>query len=348
MKDKPIETGNPSDLSGLLVVNPEDAGNERTQPETTEQNPGAKADGQEADVDWDAPEGADNAADDAATGDDGQQTGDDGDAEAEGSEEQPSGEPFYEVSVNGTAQRITLKEALAGYQRQADYTLKTQEVATAREQLAGELQQLQAHRASYKQVLDALEAKLGPANQEPTGEQWDALRASDPDKYATEWADYQRRAEQRNAIKAERERVANEETGEARKALQTYVDGERVKLVAAFPQWKAADGKVDANKMTAAIKEVREYVGKTFGYTEAELDRSYDHRMIVLAHKAMLYDRAEAARKTAKGKLAAAPEMPAPGARVPPKSGKAVAQQEAQKKFDKSGRIDDAVNLLLA
>jgi hypothetical protein len=345
-----IDSGSPSELAGLLVVNPEE-GNERPDAgsgDTTppEENGGA---GKEA-VDWnDDAAGEHDNADDTATGADDAADDQDGSAETEGEgEQQTEADTMVEVVIGGETKQVPLKEALAGYQRQEDYTRKTQEVAAAREALAAEAEAVRAHRASYKSVLDALEAKIGPANQEPTAEQWDALKNSDPDRYAVEWADYQRRAEQRKHIDTERQRVLTEEAAEHRKVLQTYVDGERAKLVAAMPQWKGKDGKIDAEKFTKEIEDIRAYATKAFNYSKDELDRAYDHRLIVAFRKAMLFDRAEAARVAAKGKLAAAPDMPAPGSRVPHKNASQTAKKEAQKKFEKTGKVEDGVALLLS
>jgi hypothetical protein len=47
-------------------------------------------------------------------------------------------------------------------------------------------------------------------------------------------------------------------------------------------------------------------------------------------------------------KLAAAPDMPAPGSRVPHKNANPGAKQEAQKKFEKTGKVEDAVALILS
>lgn len=44
-------------------------------------------------------------------------------------------EPTFEVTINGQKQRVTQSELLNGYQRQADYTRKTQELASQRRQL---------------------------------------------------------------------------------------------------------------------------------------------------------------------------------------------------------------------
>ena len=45
-------------------------------------------------------------------------------------------EPGYVVKIGGEEQQVTLEELQNGYQRQADYTRKTQEIAAERERLA--------------------------------------------------------------------------------------------------------------------------------------------------------------------------------------------------------------------
>lgn len=343
----PPEVETLSDLAGLLVVNPE-KGNEGNSQLETHEAPETPKGGDEApaEVDWENDAPAGNPED--GTSDD-EQPESDGDEDApEGDEQATEDEPLHEVTLNGETKKVTLKEALDGYQRLQDYTRKTEEVARQREAVAAELEAVRAHRTSYKQVLDALEARLVPANQEPTSEQWEQLKAEDATRYATEWADYQRRSEQRGQIEAERQRVTAEERVEQSKLLRAHVEGERAKLFAANPQWKGQDGKIDAKKVETEIKEIREYGAKTFGFSEAELNQAYDHRLIIAFRKAMLWDKAEVARTAAKEKLAAAPEVAARGSRVQPKSAVQARKQEAQKRFDKTGRVDDAVDLLLS
>jgi len=47
----------------------------------------------------------------------------------------PTGE-MYNVKIDGEMQQVSMDELQNGYQRQADYTRKTQELATERERLA--------------------------------------------------------------------------------------------------------------------------------------------------------------------------------------------------------------------
>lgn len=44
-------------------------------------------------------------------------------------------EPGYVVKIDGEEQQVSLEELQNGYQRQADYTRKTQEIAAERERL---------------------------------------------------------------------------------------------------------------------------------------------------------------------------------------------------------------------
>ena len=51
------------------------------------------------------------------------------------------------VKIDGKEEQIPLKEAIAGYQRQADYSRKTAHVAEMRKQIEAEAQQVMAERA---------------------------------------------------------------------------------------------------------------------------------------------------------------------------------------------------------
>jgi hypothetical protein len=71
-------------------------------------------------------------------------------------EPQGSGET-YQVKVNGEVIEVTLDEALAGYQRQADYTRKAQALSQEREAFQEEIQQYQETFATLEQLDQAWE-----------------------------------------------------------------------------------------------------------------------------------------------------------------------------------------------
>lgn len=76
------------------------------------------------------------------------------DAEDDGAEDDPRLAETYQVKVDGEVVEVSLKEALAGYQRQADYTRKAQALAAEKQEMeqtiaefsetVGSLQQLDA------------------------------------------------------------------------------------------------------------------------------------------------------------------------------------------------------------
>jgi hypothetical protein len=78
----------------------------------------------------------------------------DEDIEEEGEDSEDESNPdldkVYTVKVDGEEVEVTLKEALAGYQRQADYTRKAQSVAEAKELLEQEI-------AQYSESLEQLD-----------------------------------------------------------------------------------------------------------------------------------------------------------------------------------------------
>lgn len=329
------------DLAGLLT-----APAEKTAPKPAKE---AVAAGQTPKVDEeDDDEKTPAANDDADEGDAGTEgetpktDADDADAEGDEADEATEGdpEPLYPVKIDGKEERVTLKEALAGYQRNADYTRKTQEVAEGRKVLDAELAGARQQRTEYASVLTALQAHLGTADKERTEPEWNTLRASDPTKYATEWADFQRRDQQRNAIKAEQDRLVGEQKNENTKVFRTYLDGERTKLQAALPVLK------DPVKGPEEIKALRKFAGETFGYSEAELEQAYDHRLLLIVNMARKWDAHSKALTTAKAKLDAAPELPEPTSRQPAVNSKTKARAVQMKTLERTGKIDDAVALM--
>ena len=80
------------------------------------------------------------------------------------------GDKYVKVKVDGSELDVPVKEALSGYQRQADYTRKTQELATQRESLQFAQTIATALEQDPTGTLDLLSRHYGagqPANQPP-------------------------------------------------------------------------------------------------------------------------------------------------------------------------------------
>ena len=67
----------------------------------------------------------------------------------------------YTVKIDGVEQSVSLDELRNGYQRQADYTRKTQELATERERLAQGEAIVQALESDPQGAIEALGNAFG-------------------------------------------------------------------------------------------------------------------------------------------------------------------------------------------
>ena len=90
--------------------------------------------------------------DDLLAGIDDEEADIDEDEEAEEDDDNPDAGEKYKVKVDGEVVEVTLKEALAGYQRQADYTRKAQALAAEKQ----ELEQVVGEFSETLTVLDQL------------------------------------------------------------------------------------------------------------------------------------------------------------------------------------------------
>lgn len=279
----------------------------------------------------------DDADDDAETDDDGDPEGED-DADDEGAEEAKiDPDTLVTVKIDGKESKVRLSEAIAGYQRQADYSQKTAELAEARKVLATEFEAVRAERAQYAQLLTALDQQL-KSSTEPD---WAKLKADDPVEFAIKRLEWQELQERRAAVQAEQERLAAVSTQEQQAAFQRMVQEERKKLLDAVPAWRD-------EKVWERDREALRAYGRKIGFSDDELSQATDSRAIVILQKAMKYDRLMA--KKANGKQVP-PKASAP-APAPLKAGssnkppaKVTARNEAMKRLAKTGSVQDAAKV---
>ncbi|NNM74757.1 hypothetical protein [Enterovirga aerilata] len=272
---------------------------------------------------------------------------DDGDAEDdEGSEDEADdqdGEPKaaelkpdtpVTVKIDGKEVQVPLSEALAGYQRQSDYSRKTAELAEERRAFQAEAQAVRTERAQYATLLTALSERLQAFEVKAPDP---SLRQTDPLEYAAQWAAYEQYKEQQDAIRAERQRLALEEQRAQVQAINELVAQERERLLEAVPAWR--DKQVWERDKAA----MREY-GLKLGFTAEELAQATDSRAVVALYKAMKYDRLMAK----KGKPVAQAKAPAPlksgSSNKPPQ--RATERSKAMKRLAQTGSVQDAAKAM--
>ena len=108
-------------------------------------------------------------------------------------------------------------------------------------------------------------------------------------------------------------------------------------MFSAVPEWK------DDAKRDAEHKEIRVALQKA-GFQEQELNQIYDHRMLVVARKAMLYDQMQANMAKAKEAAQKAPPVRTLSSGVP-SDGRSI-NQAAFARLQRSGGMDDATRAI--
>lgn len=186
--------------------------------------------------------------------------------------------------------------------------------------------------ARYQRDLEVAAAvlvqQLGP---EPD---WQTEFDADPVAAGRKFALYQTR--QRQLEQVERQRVAVGQAVQARADadLRTHLVRESQRLTDLIPEWQD-DARARADKAAIASSL------HTHGYSPQEINQLYDSRAVVLARKAMLYDRLMASRPEVDKRVADAPPFQRPGA-----GGPAGGRTTALARLGRSGSVDDAAALI--
>lgn len=254
--------------------------------------------------------------------------------EEESEEEAPKDEKFI-VKVDGKEIEVPKEELIRGYQREADYTRKTQKLAEERKLVESEFQQVRAERETYAQVLGQLQQKLQEF--EPQEPDWNRLEVEDPTEYARQWTSHQRRQQQKFAVQAEQMRLNQLREVEMQKQINTVLAAETAVLKEKIPEWNSPE------KAKAEGKALLEY-GQQLGFSQQELNTITDSRALLALHKAWKYDQMMSKRPEFQAKIKKAPKMATPGS-TGSVSSKSSDINNAKKRLAQTGSVRDAASL---
>jgi hypothetical protein len=261
--------------------------------------------------------------------------------EPEGAAQEPEDQE-YEVQVQGKPQRVTLKELVNSYHRQADYSRKMADLAATRKSHDGEVADLRTERAQYAELLVSLRRQINTfGGTEPN---WNALKQQDPIGYleAKEaWRDQQAKLD---AIKVEEDRLAREAQKDQNARLQELRGQVVNTLMEKLPSWR------DERTRKSEIRELVEFA-ETYGYSAEELGNApiVDPRFIFLVRDLMVARKGKGA-----GPIAAKRVSPvlvksiSRGRSVPNTDPNTGRRSAAQAKFNEKPSIANAVDALLA
>ena len=227
----------------------------------------------------------------------------DGDVEEQ---EEVQEQPRYKVKASGEEIEVTLDDLIKGYQREADYTKKTQTLAEQRKQVEAErqvIEQAKLQRDQYQERLAMIESALRTSAPQ---ENLEALKETDPIGYAVKVAEQTQREKQLQAVQLERARIAQQQQAEQSQSLNSHLAAEAQKLAEAIPEY------ADEQKSVQVKKDIRDYA-KKIGWSDEELASVYDSRAVLTLYRAMQYEKLMGNKAGVTKKVNEAPKMLKPG-----------------------------------
>ena len=265
-----------------------------------------------------------------------------GQSESEAKQDAPESaeteEQRFTVKVNGEEREIPLSELLKGYQLESDYRIKTSQVAEQARAAQAQFQHAQQMQEQYAQALQVYGRQLQqmqPQAPDP------ALIDADPVAYLRQQQAFQNWQGQMQRVQIEQSQMSAMQQQEESTRQQQALANETDLLLKAIPEWS------DKAKAQAGKNEVSKYLKEVIGFNDIQVSAVEDHRAVLLARKAMLYDQLMSKQANVTEKVAKLPPK-APqrsgGGDTSPTDGRTRAMQNLKR----SGSIDDAANAFAA
>lgn len=267
--------------------------------------------------------------------------------EEEVAEEAPAYDPALnvppdykvKVKVNGVEQEVTLDELRNGYQRQADYTQKTQELATQKQELSQSQNEYNQYLQSIPMLAQVAQTNIKEASDKLYSPEFTELATSDPALYIAEKAKLEKIINQNYQAVQQMQTQYNQFEQEA--AQRQNAEYERQLVEANQILSKEIEGWADGS----VIDSLRNFAVNTLGFQPTELNSLIDPRQVRVLHKAMLYDELMANQKVTAKKVQAVPSKT-----LRPGTANTTAEQDEfkakQKRVLSSGNDRDIADLI--
>lgn len=263
------------------------------------------------------------------------ETEDTGEEEAEEETEDPS----YTIKVDGEEYEVNLEELKAGYQRQSDYTRKSQALAEGRkenEAIQSERIRLEQERQMYANGLQMLKEQQSAKLQEFKDVDWENLKEEDPYAYMLKKDEYRDAQDKARNAAQQQQIVQQQQKQQEAQSRATFVQDQYSQLVNALPEW--------GNKESTVKEDIRKFAISS-GYAPEEVDQLADHRSVLILKKAMEFDKLTKKVAPKKKAIKKVPKVQ--------KSGRGKVKSEAaddktkkkRARLRKSGHQDDAASV---
>ena len=245
----------------------------------------------------------------------------------------------YTIKVDGEELEVGIDELKNGYQRQADYTRKSQALAEQRketENIQSERQRLEQERQMYANGLQMLQEQQTNKLQEYQDTDWTALKNEDPYEYMLKRDEYREAKEKAQNVQQQQVLIQQEQADEVAKARAHFVQQEYSRLVDALPEW---------NDEKSTVKtDVQEYA-KSVGFRPDEINQLADHRSVLIIKKAMEYDKLTKKVAPKKKAIKTVPKVQKSGRGNSKEDTEVEAIKKKRARLQKSGKQDDAASI---
>jgi hypothetical protein len=238
------------------------------------------------------------------------------------------------ITVDGKQVTLTPEQIADAYKnglRQSDYTQKTMALAEQRKAAEQEAQKALQERQTYAQNLSEMAAQLKGAIQQQEKIDWNALLEADPVEYLKQQHLFNSRQAALQRNQQEQSTLAQKFQAEQAEAMKGHLAEQQEALLAKLPTWK------DPAKASAERDAVKTYLVKE-GYSQDDVANINDHKAVLLARKAMLYDQMVAKASAAAKKVQNLPtKVERPGVT---ETGNVDGRTAAMRRHSKEGSID--------
>ena len=245
----------------------------------------------------------------------------------------------YTIKVDGEELEVGIDELKNGYQRQADYTRKSQALAEQRketEAIQSERQRLEQERQMYANGLQMLQEQQNSKLQEFESTNWEELKSEDPYQYMLKKDEYRDAQEKVHNVQQQQVLIQQERAEEANKARAHFVQQEYNRLVEALPEW--------SDEKSTVKKDVQEYA-KSVGFLPEEINQLADHRSVLIIKKAMEYDKLTTKVAPKKKAVKTVPKVQKSGRGNSKEDAATEAIKKKRTRLQKSGKQQDAASI---
>lgn len=240
------------------------------------------------------------------------------------------------VKSDGTEKQVTLDQLKQSYAGQDYIQRRMQEVAQMEKQFQAQTQQL-AQREQQLMRLEQQVQQFGMTPPEPPSKE---LFDEDPIGYMQQKMEYDEAVVQFNQRASQMQQLRAQQQAQTQ-AQQNAFKQEQAKILAERLPDIVHPEKGDK------LKSDLFNVGVSYGFSEQEMANVTDARYILALNDALKWRRLQQKKtKAAKGTESTTPVVKA-GAKRRASEGETAARKKQQQRLQKSGRIEDAINLML-